>query len=45
MVRQVLMLRDDKGVGEGEIEARLGLRRGVVAGLGERGVVGNVGGS
>ncbi|KAI9815975.1 MAG: hypothetical protein M1827_001967 [Pycnora praestabilis] len=41
MVRQVLMLRDEKGMEEGEIERKLGLRRGVVGRLGERGVVGD----
>ncbi|KAA6407461.1 MAG: hypothetical protein FRX48_08704 [Lasallia pustulata] len=40
-IRQVLMLRDEKGVEGGEIERRLGLRRGVVGKLGAKGVVGD----
>ena len=44
MIRQVLMLRDDRGVDEAEIERRLGLKEGVVKRLGGKGVVGDVGG-
>ena len=40
-IRQVLMLRDEKGLAEGEIEKRLGLRKGVVGRLGPKGVVGD----
>lgn len=38
-IRQVLLLRDERGVGAGEIEKKLGLRKGVVERLGRRGVV------
>lgn len=38
-IRQVLLLRDERGVSPGEIEKQLGLRRGVVGRLGRRGVV------
>ncbi|MCJ1351527.1 MAG: hypothetical protein MMC33_001511 [Icmadophila ericetorum] len=44
MIRQVLMLRDERGMGEEEIERRLGLKLGVVQKLGRKGVVGDVGG-
>ncbi|KAI9715438.1 MAG: hypothetical protein M1812_005914 [Candelaria pacifica] len=40
-IRQMLMLRDEKGIGEGEIERRLGLKKGVVGRLGPKGVVGD----
>ncbi len=40
-IRQVLMLRDEKGLEEAEIERRLGLKKGVVERLGPRGVVGD----
>ncbi len=36
-------MRDGRGLGEGEIEGRLGLRGGVVEMLGARGVVGEAG--
>ena len=36
------MMRDDQRMGEEEIERRLGLTKGLVARLGERGVVGDV---
>ena len=36
-------MRDGRGLGAGEIEGRLGLRRGVVGRLGARGVVGEAG--
>lgn len=42
-IRQVLMLRDEKGLDGGEIERRLGLGEGVVGRLGARGVVGDMG--
>ena len=42
MLRQILMMRDDKRIGEDEIERKLGLQRGLVARLGKRGVVGDV---
>lgn len=42
-IRQVLMLRDEKGVEGREIERRLGLGEGVVGRLGPRGVVGDTG--
>ena len=38
-IRQILVLRDEKGLGEGEIERRLGLRKGVVGRLGRKGLV------
>jgi hypothetical protein len=38
-IRQILVLRDEKGLGEGEIEERLGLRKGVVGRLGGKGLV------
>ena len=41
-IRQLLLLRDDRGMGEAEIEKRLGLAQGVVGRLGPRGVVGDV---
>ena len=44
IIRQVLMLRDEKGVAGAEIERRLGLKGGVVARLGPRGVVGDASG-
>jgi hypothetical protein len=34
-----LVLRDEKGLEEGEIERKFGLRKGVVGRLGKRGVV------
>ncbi|KAI9682114.1 MAG: hypothetical protein M1817_000168 [Caeruleum heppii] len=43
LIRQILMLRDHKGVEAGEIERRLGLKRGVVGRLGQQGVVADVG--
>lgn len=42
-IRQVLILRDEKGVGGPEIERRFGLGEGVVGRLGGRGVVGDTG--
>ncbi len=42
-LRQVLVLRDEKGVGEGQIERVMELRAGVVGKLGRRGVVGVTG--
>jgi len=38
-IRQVLTMRDELGIEEGEIERRLGLNRGVVKMLGPRGMV------
>jgi hypothetical protein len=38
-VRQILVLRDERGVSAAEIERQMGLREGVVARLGRRGVV------
>ena len=43
LIRQMLSLRDEKGMEAGEIERRLGLRKGVVERLGAKGVVGDVG--
>lgn len=40
-IRQLLMLRDDKGLAGGEIEKRLGLKEGVVGRLGPKGVIGD----
>lgn len=42
-IKEVLAMRDGRGLGAGEIEGRLGLRRGVVGKLGARGVVGEAG--
>ncbi|KAL8841130.1 MAG: hypothetical protein Q9205_004491 [Flavoplaca limonia] len=42
-IREILAMRDGKGMGEAEIERRLGLRRGVVGQLGGRGVVSEAG--
>ena len=42
-IREVLAMRDGRGLGAGEIEGRLGLRGGVVGRLGARGVVGEAG--
>lgn len=39
-LRQILVLRDSEGVAEAAIERRLGLKEGVVARLGRKGVVG-----
>ncbi|KAK5000061.1 hypothetical protein LTR66_001008 [Elasticomyces elasticus] len=39
-IRQVLMLRDEKRLAAEEIERRLGLRKGVVARLGSKGIFG-----
>ena len=39
-VRQMLVLRDEKGKSAGEIEKALGLKKGAVDRLGVRGVVG-----
>ncbi|KAF6227055.1 hypothetical protein HO133_008496 [Letharia lupina] len=41
-IRQLLVLRDERGMGGEEIEKRLGLANGVVGRLGPRGVVGDV---
>jgi len=40
-IRQLLMLRDEKGLERTEIERRLGLRRGAVGRLGRKGIVGD----
>lgn len=40
-IRQILMLRDEKGLGTREIESKLGLAKGLVEKLGGRGVVGD----
>jgi len=39
-IRQILVLRDQRGVKAGEIERQLGLKAGVVERLGSSGVVG-----
>lgn len=41
-IRQLLVLRDEKGMGGEEIEKKLGLAQGVVGRLGPRGIVGDV---
>ena len=41
-IRQVIVLRDDKKMGEEQIEKNLGLAKGVVRGLGPKGIVGDV---
>jgi len=39
-IRQILVMRDDRGVEGSEIERQLGLKKGVVERLGSKGVVG-----
>ena len=41
-IRQLLVMRDEKGMGGEEIEKKLGLAQGVVGRLGPRGVVEDV---
>ena len=41
MIRQVIVMRDERGMSEVEIEKSLGLAQGVVERLGPRGVVGD----
>ncbi len=41
-IRQLIVLRDEKGMGGEEIEESLGLAHGVVGRLGPRGVIGDV---
>lgn len=41
-IRQLIVLRDERGMGGEEIEKRLGLAQGVVGRMGARGVVGDV---
>ena len=41
-IRQVIVLRDDRKMAEEQIEKNLGLAKGVVRGLGPKGVVGDV---
>lgn len=41
-IRQLLVLRDEKGMGGEEIEKKLGLAHGVVGRLGPRGIVEDV---
>ena len=40
-IRQILMLRDEKAVEAAEIEKKLGLKSGIVARLGAKGIVGD----
>ena len=42
LIRQALMMRDEKGMADTEIEKTLGLKNGVVARLGRKGTVGDV---
>ncbi|MCJ1471756.1 hypothetical protein MMC13_000396 [Lambiella insularis] len=42
LIRQALSLRDEKGLADADIEKRLGLKSGVVARLGVKGIVGDV---
>jgi len=42
LIRQALMLRDEKGLGDKEVEKRLELKSGVMARLGRKGIVGDV---
>jgi len=42
LIRQALMLRDEKGLGDAEIEKRLELKSGIMARLGRKGIVGDV---
>lgn len=39
------MMRDEKNIGDGEIEKSLGLKKGIVARLGPKGIVGEASGS
>ena len=41
-IRQILAMRDEKGMKEAEIEESLDLRAGVVKALGPKGIVGDV---
>lgn len=41
-IRQLLVMRDERGLGEEEIEKNMGLAKGVVRSLGARGVIGDV---
>ena len=41
-IRQIIVMRDDKRLGEEQIEKSLGLANGVVRALGPKGVVGDV---
>ena len=41
-VRQILVMRDEKNIGDAEIEKKLGLAHGLVGKLGRKGVVGEV---
>lgn len=41
-IRQVIVMRDEKGMGESEIEKSLGLAGGVVGALGQKGIIGDV---
>ena len=43
ILRQILMLRDERGLEEEEIEGKLGLKAGVVRRLGSKGIVGHTG--
>ena len=40
LIRQILILRDEKRLGDQEIEKRLGLKSGIVSRLGRAGIVG-----
>ncbi|MCJ1243909.1 hypothetical protein MMC30_001106 [Trapelia coarctata] len=42
LICQALMLRDDKGLGDKEVEKRLELKSGTMARLGRKGIVGDV---
>ena len=42
MIRQILVMRDDRGLSEEEIEKDMGLAKGAVRSLGARRVVGDV---
>ena len=42
IIRQMIALRDDKGLKDEEIERNLGLQKGVAARLGRKGVVSNI---
>ena len=42
LIRQALMMRDEKGLDDSEVEKRLGLKAGVMVRLGRKGTVGDV---
>ena len=45
VIRQMLRMRDKHGMSNAQIEEELGLKKGVAAQLGKRGVVEDIGGN